>query len=93
MAKVAKKEDEKTLEKLTNDHNFAMKNSVFSNKAFSIIYTGNKKYSVVVVDFDIETGKTGDVKTIESNLDLYECHDVFKKEVVKAGLFDQGHDA
>lgn len=62
------------------------------NKAFSIVYNGNKRYSVVSVDFNPVTNTTGNVTVIEDNLDLYECQHVFKTSTVKAGLFDEGLD-
>jgi hypothetical protein len=63
-----------------------------TNTALSIVYNGNKKYSVIKVKFNPEVGNVGSVEVIENNLDLYQSHAVFKAETVKAGLFDQGVD-
>ena len=58
--------------------------------ALSIVYNGNKKYSVVAIKFN-NTG-TSNPSVIESGLDLYEAQHVFKRETIKAGLFDEGLD-
>lgn len=63
-----------------------------NNLAFSIIYNGKKKYSVVAIKFDAATNTTSGVETIASNLDLYEAQHEFKKATVNAGLFEIGLD-
>lgn len=61
-----------------------------TNKAFSIVYNGNKRYSVIAVTFNPKENVVGNIEVIESGLDLYEAQHVFKTETVKAGLFDEG---
>lgn len=80
--KETKTEVEATVEKVTN--------KTFANSALSIVYNGNKRYSVVSVPF--EGTVAGTPKVIEDNLDLYEAQHVFKVQTVKAGLFDEGQD-
>lgn len=63
------------------------------NVAFSIIYNGKKKYSVVAIKFAAgSTNSAGQVEVIESNLDIYDAHHVFKTTTVNAGLFKIGVD-
>lgn len=64
----------------------------FNSKAFSIIYEGSKRYKVVCINFNPDTGSCGKAETVTSGLDLYEAHDEFKKQVVNAGLFDSALD-
>lgn len=65
----------------------------FNNKAFSIVYEGKKRYSVVAIPFSAGSSfSTGQVEVVESGLDLYEAQHVFKTSTVKAGLFDEGLD-
>lgn len=64
-----------------------------NNSAFSIVYNGEKKYSVVEVKFAAgSTNSAGPVKVIASNLDIYEAHHEFKKATIDAGLFEVGLD-
>lgn len=64
-----------------------------NNNAFSIVYTGNKRYSVVKIRFAAgSTNSAGPIETIASELDYYEAQHVFKTETVKGGVFDQGVD-
>lgn len=60
----------------------------FNGTALSIIPHGNKKYSVVKVSFSEESLVPGLVSIVEGNVDLYQAKDTFKREVVKAKLFD-----
>ena len=60
--------------------------------AFSVIYNGNKKYSVVKIKFDALTNNVGVATIIVSNLDLYEAQYEFKKATIDAGLFEVGLD-
>jgi len=63
------------------------------NVAFSIVYDGNKRYSVVAIKFAAgATNSAGPVEVIASNLDLYEAQHEFKKATVNAGLFEIGLD-
>lgn len=69
----------------------------FTNMALSVVYNGNKRYSVVGIKFnpgssEHPTVASSIVEIIESNLDLYEAQHVFKTQTVKAGLFDEGLD-
>lgn len=60
-----------------------------NNSAFSIVYDGNKRYSVVEIKFAAgSTNSAGPVKVIASNLDIYEAQHEFKKATVDAGLFE-----
>lgn len=64
-----------------------------NNSAFSILYNGNKKYSVVEIKFNAgSTNSAGPVKVIKSDLDIYEAHHEFKKATIDAGLFEIGVD-
>ncbi len=64
-----------------------------NNSAFSIVYNGNKKYSVVEIKFDVgSTNSVGPVKVIVGNLDIYEAQYEFKKATIDAGLFEIGLD-
>lgn len=63
-----------------------------THSAFSIVYTGKKKYSVVEIKFVPETTYTTPPIVIASNLDIYEAHHEFKKATIDAGLFEVGLD-
>jgi hypothetical protein len=60
--------------------------------AFSVIYNGKKKYSVVKIKFDALTNNVGVATIIANNLDLYEAQYEFKKATIDAGLFEVGLD-
>jgi len=60
--------------------------------AFSVIYNGKKKYSVVKIKFDALTNTVGVATIIANNLDLYEAQYEFKKATIDAGLFEAGLD-
>lgn len=79
----------KKIETKTEPVNGKKDNDVQIHKAISIIYKGGKKYSVVSVDFALESEN---VKVLEDDLDIYESHHSFKTNVVKLGLFDEGVD-
>lgn len=61
----------------------------YNTKAFSIVFNGDKKYSVVEIPFDSATGNVGKLNVIKDNIDYYDAIDEFKKGVVKAGLFEK----
>lgn len=62
---------------------------VLDSAAFSIVYNGNKKYSVVKIPFaSRSTNSAGPVEVVASNLDIYEAQHEFKKATVDAGLFE-----
>lgn len=64
-----------------------------NNVAFSIIYNGKKKYSVVKIKFAAgSTNSAGAVEVVEDNLDYYEAQHTFKRETINAGLFEIGVD-
>jgi hypothetical protein len=80
--KIAAVKNEEVIEELT----------ALNHSAFSIIYNGNKKYSVVQINFDFTSKYTASPKVIASNLDIYEAHHEFKKATIDAGLFEIGID-
>lgn len=59
---------------------------LMSNKAFSIVSEGDKKYSVVCIHFNM-SGDTS-FSVLEDGLDLYGATDLFKTSVINAGLFE-----
>lgn len=59
-----------------------------NSTALSIVATGNKKYSVVSVNFDLDTGLSGKVEVLHKGLDMFEAQHQFKVETVKAGIFN-----
>lgn len=59
-----------------------------NSTALSIVATGNKKYSVVSVKFDLDTGLSGKVEVLHKGLDMFEAQHQFKVETVKAGIFN-----
>ena len=60
---------------------------VYDNVALSIVQTGEKVYSVVSVEFNLATGKSGKVTVLHKDLDVYEAQHQFKIETVNNGLF------
>jgi hypothetical protein len=59
------------------------------NEAFSIIYNGNKRYSVVKIKFDALSNIVGEATIVAHDLDIYDAQHEFKKATIDAGLFDQ----
>lgn len=77
----------------TNTEEPTVKSPELTNNAFSIVYTGNKRYCVVKIRFAAgSTNSAGPIETIASELEYYEAQHVFKTETVKGGVFDQGVD-
>lgn len=63
--------------------------SSLPTKAFSVIYKGNNKFSVVEIPFNPENNKVGELNVVKDNTDYYDAIDVFKRSVVRAGLFER----
>jgi len=59
-----------------------------NNVAISIVSTGDKKYSVVKIKFDLNTGTVGNVEVVHKDLDLYESQHQFKILSVNEGIFN-----
>ena len=59
----------------------------FNDSAVSIVKTGEKKYSVVIVKFNLETNEVGEIITKHSGLDLFDAQYYFKLVSVDLGLF------
>lgn len=89
---MAKKIEQKVIPTDTEE-GLNFKRPELNNVAFSIVYDGNKRYSVVSIKFAAgATNSAGPVEVIASNLDLYESQHEFKKATVNAGLFEIGLD-
>ena len=59
-----------------------------TNVAFSIIKTGDKKFSVVKVGLNLDAKVAGNVEIVAKDLDIYEAQHEFKIATVKAGFFN-----
>ena len=59
-----------------------------NDTAISIVATGDKKYSVVKIKFDLNTGNVGKVEVVQEGLDVYESQYQFKMLSVTEGLFN-----
>lgn len=71
----------------------AVKVTEFTRKAFSIVYEGDRNYRVVSINYNpTENLASSSVEVVASGLDLYDAQEEFKKQVVMAGLFDNGLD-
>lgn len=65
--------------------------SIIANFAFSIVYEGKKKYSLVKIGFNPETNQLGGLEILRKGMDIYSAQNEFKAMVAKT-IFKPGVD-